>query len=218
VNEMKDLLIKEYKLAMHPTSIIFLSFVAMVMIPNYPYEVNYFYTTLGIFFICLTGRENKDIYYSMLLPICKKDIVKARFLLICSIELLQLFLTVPFVLLKMALGSMPNQVGMDANVAFFGIGFLLFGIFNLCFLTGYYKDVNQVGRAFGISSILVFVYIVIEIILMHAIPFLRDYADTPDPKYMGSKIAILLAGVLLYLIFTFVAYKKSVRTFDTFDL
>lgn len=215
---MKDLLIKEYKLAMHPTSIIFLSFVAMVMIPNYPYEVNYFYTTLGIFFICLTGRENKDIYYSMLLPICKKDIVKARFLLICSIELLQLFLTVPFVLLKMALGSMPNQVGMDANVAFFGIGFLLFGIFNLCFLTGYYKDVNQVGRAFGISSILVFVYIAIEIILMHAIPFLRDYADTPDPKYMGSKIAILLAGVLLYLIFTFVAYKKSVRTFDAFDL
>lgn len=215
---MKDLLIKEYRLAMHPTSIIFLSFVAMVMIPNYPYEVNYFYTTLGIFFICLTGRENKDIYYSMLLPICKKDIVKARFYLICSIELLQLFLTVPFVLLKMALGSMPNQVGMDANVAFFGMGFLLFGIFNLCFLTGYYKDVNQVGRAFGISSILVFVYIAIEIILVHAIAFLRDYADTPDPQYMGSKIVILLAGVLLYLIFTFVAYKKSVRTFDAFDL
>lgn len=215
---MKDLLIKEYKLAMHPTSIIFLSFVAMVMIPNYPYEVNYFYTTLGIFFICLTGRENKDIYYSMLLPICKRDIVKARFLLICSIELLQLFLTVPFVLLKMAIGPMPNQVGMDANVAFFGIGFLLFGIFNLCFLTGYYKDVNQVGRAFGISSILVFVYIAIEIILVHAIPFLRDYADTPDPQYMGSKLVILLAGVLLYLIFTFVGYKKSVRMFDAFDL
>ena len=215
---MKELLIKEYKLALHPTTIIFLSFVAMVMIPNYPYEVNYFYTTLGIFFICLTGRENKDIYYSMLLPICKKDIVKARFLLICSIELLQLLLTVPFVIVKTLCCPLPNQVGMDANVAFFGIGFLLFGIFNLTFLIGYYKDVNRVGSAFGISSILVFVYMAIEIVLVHAVPFLRDYADTTDPQYMGSKIIVLLAGFVLYLVLTLVAYRKSVRMFDAFDL
>lgn len=215
---MKELLIKEYKLALHPTTIIFLSFVAMVMIPNYPYEVNYFYTTLGIFFICLTGRENKDIYYSMLLPIRKKDIVKARFFLICSIELLQLLLTVPFVVLKTMLCPLPNQVGMDANVAFFGIGFLLFGIFNLIFMASYYKDINQVGRSYGISSILVFAYMTIEIILVHAVPFLRDYVDTTDPQYMGSKVIILLAGALLYLILTGIAYKKSVQSFEAFDL
>jgi hypothetical protein len=215
---MKELLIKEMKLALHPTAIIFLSFVAMVMIPNYPYEVNYFYTTLGIFFICLNGRENKDIYYSMLLPIRKKDIVKARFGLICGIELLQLLLTVPFVLLKTMICPLPNQVGMDANVAFFGIGFLLFGIFNFTFLTSYYKDVNQVGRAYGISSILIFVYMAIEIVLVHAVPFLRDYADTMDPQYMGSKVIVLLVGCLLYAILTFMAYQKSVKMFESFDL
>lgn len=215
---MRELLIKELKLALHPTAIIFLSFVAMVMIPNYPYEVNYFYTTLGIFFICLNGRENKDIYYSMLLPIRKKDIVKARFGLICGIELLQLLLTVPFVILKTILTPIPNQVGMDANVAFFGIGFLLFGIFNLTFLTSYYKDVNQVGRSYGISSILIFVYMAIEIVLVHAVPFLRDYADTIDPQYMGSKVIVLLVGCLFYAIFTWLAYLKSVRLFEAFDL
>lgn len=215
---MRELLIKELKLALHPTAIIFLSFVAMVMIPNYPYEVNYFYTTLGIFFICLNGRENKDIYYSMLLPIRKKDIVKARFSLICGIELLQLLLTIPFVILKTILTPIPNQVGMDANVAFFGIGFLLFGIFNLTFLTSYYKDVNQVGRSYGISSILIFVYMAIEIVLVHAVPFLRDYADTIDPQYMGSKLIVLLVGCLFYVIFTWLAYLKSVRLFEAFDL
>ena len=97
---MKNLLYKELKLALHPTTYLFLGLSALLLIPNYPYYITFFYTTLGIFFLCLNGRENRDIYYSMLLPIRKRENVKARFVTVVIVELLQILLAVPFAVLR----------------------------------------------------------------------------------------------------------------------
>ena len=64
---MKNLMRKELLLAMHPASVLFLLLSAMLLIPNYPYYVICFYTCLGTFFICLTGRENRDIEFTAVL-------------------------------------------------------------------------------------------------------------------------------------------------------
>ena len=58
---MKNLLRKELVLALHPTAPLFLALSAMLLIPNYPYLVAFFYTGLGVFFTCLNGRENDDV-------------------------------------------------------------------------------------------------------------------------------------------------------------
>ena len=50
---MKELLKKEFTLALHPTGWLFLGLSAMVLIPNYPYYVIFFYTGLALFFTCL---------------------------------------------------------------------------------------------------------------------------------------------------------------------
>ena len=60
---MLNLLRKELRLAVHPTSWIFLGLSLMLLIPSYPYYVAFFYTGLGIFFTCLSARENQDISY-----------------------------------------------------------------------------------------------------------------------------------------------------------
>ena len=99
---MKDLVYKELKLALHPAAIIFLCLSSMLMIPSYPYFIIFFYTCLGVFFICMSGRENKDIYFTMLLPVQKREIVGARFLLVALIELLQFAAAVPFAFLHNA--------------------------------------------------------------------------------------------------------------------
>ena len=52
------MLMKEWKLCMHPTGYIMLLCAALVMVPGYPYGVTCFYMGLAIFFICLTAREN----------------------------------------------------------------------------------------------------------------------------------------------------------------
>ena len=53
---MKALLYKEFRLVCHPMTPIFCLFGIMVIIPNYPYTVIFFYVTLGLFFSFLNMR------------------------------------------------------------------------------------------------------------------------------------------------------------------
>ena len=73
---LSKLLYKEFKLALHPAAVLFLLLSSMMLIPNYPMYVLFFYNTLGIFFICLSGRENHDFAYSLSLP--ESDRVRMR--------------------------------------------------------------------------------------------------------------------------------------------
>lgn len=145
---MKNLMRKELLLAMHPASMLFLLLSAMLLIPNYPYYVICFYTCLGTFFICLTGRENRDIEFTALLPVRKTDLVRARVFTVMLMQLAQLVIAVPFAVFSSRV-SAENLVGMDANTAFFGFALVLYGVFNLVFFRNYYRAPGKVGKAFG---------------------------------------------------------------------
>ena len=84
---MKDLLIKELKLATQPITYCFLAFSLMTLLPGYPILLGAFFVCLGIFQSFQSGRENNDILYTVLLPVRKSDAVKAKFLSVCFIEL-----------------------------------------------------------------------------------------------------------------------------------
>lgn len=215
---MKNLLRKELSLSLHPTAPIFLSLSMMLIIPNYPYYVVFFYTGLAVFFICLTGRENNDVFYSLTLPIAKKDIVKARFAFVILLELAQVIIAIPFAIIRQSMPLPGNQVGMDANIALFGLSLAMIGIFNYIFFGIYYKNVNKVGHAFVLSSTAVFIYITIAEACAHAVPFVRDYLDTNDPQYLGYKLIVLLVGTIAYVFLTYVVYRKSVKSFEALDL
>jgi hypothetical protein len=218
VKAVLNLLRKEFKLAMHPTAIIFLSFSVMLIIPNYPYYVTFFYTGLAVFFTCLTGRENNDIAYSASLPVRKVDIVKARYLFVVILELAQLALAVPFAIMRQGMPLPGNIVGMDANIAFFGLSFLLLGLFNLSFFGIYYGDVNKVGRAFVISSAVVFLFILIAEGAVQVAPFFRDVLDTKDPANLGAKLAVLAGGAACFAALTLASYLRSAASFEKLDL
>ena len=55
---MAELMKKELKLVLHPMNIVFLALSALLLVPNYPYYVTFFYTTLGIFMMTQTAIEN----------------------------------------------------------------------------------------------------------------------------------------------------------------
>ena len=116
---MVPLLRKEFRLAMHPITPMMVLLSAMVLIPNYPYVVIFFYVSMAIFFTCLLGRENNDIIYSLNLPIRKRSIVKARLLFAVIIQLVQLAVMIPFSLLNQHRDAPCNQAGMDASVVLF---------------------------------------------------------------------------------------------------
>ena len=215
---MKDLIYKELKLALHPAAIIFLCLSSMLMIPSYPYFIIFFYTCLGVFFICMSGRENKDIYFTMLLPVQKREIVGARFLLVALIELLQFAAAVPFAFLHNAAYPGPNAAGMNVNVAFFGFAFLLLGLFNLVFFTKYYKDPNKVGTPFLLGCIAFAAGMLLVEACMHALPFAAAYLNAQGTQNLPHQLAALACGAALWALFTMAAYRRSVKRFEAFDL
>ena len=215
---MSRLLKKEFLLSMHPITPLMLALSLMVLILNYPYAVMFFYMTLAIFFTCMMGRENHDVVYTMTLPVAKKEIVKARICFVVILELLQMLLLVPFSLLRQHLNAMGNEAGMDANIVLFAEGFLLFGIFNLMFFYSYYKNVDKVGISFVKATVVFFVLVTIDAVGTHVIPFMRDYLDTPDPKYLGYKLVALGIGIVLYVVMTIGVCRISIKNFEQQDL
>lgn len=215
---MKDLLLKEFRLAMHPTVPLFLSLSAMLLIPNYPYYVVFFYTGLAIFFTCLSGRENQDVAFTASLPVPKAWIVGARLSFVLIVECAQLALALPFAFLRQTLIHKGNQVGMDANVAFFGLSLILLGLFNLSFFGVYYRDVSKVGKAFLVASSVQAACILVFEALTHIWPFAREVWDTPDPAHLGPKLILLGCGFLAFIGLNFITWRNSVKSFGRLDL
>ena len=130
---------KDLRLAAHPMMYVFALFGVMLIIPNYPYTVVFFYGLLGIFFTFLNGRENKDVYYCAVLPVTKCDQVLARAWLVVAVELAELVIAVPFAFLSARINpNGTNLAGIDANVALFGCVLLIYGVFNVVFLPVFY--------------------------------------------------------------------------------
>ena len=145
---------KDLRLAAHPMMYVFALFGVMLIIPNYPYTVVFFYGLLGIFFTFLNGRENKDVYYCAVLPVTKRDQVRARAWLVVAVELAELVIAVPFAFLSAHINpNGTNLAGIDANVALFGSVLLIYGVFNVVFLPVFYKTAIRAGRAFLLAVI-----------------------------------------------------------------
>ena len=215
---MTKLLKKEFVLFTHPTSWMFLAFGAMMLIPGYPMYVPFFWTTLGLFYACLSARENNDLYYTLLLPVRKRDAVRARGLYFALMELLQILACVPFAILRHVLKIGPNNAGMDVNLALFGLALLLMGLFNLLFLPRLYKNPAAVGKPFFIVTVWVFVYILAAEACCFVVPFFRDVLDTPDPQFPGAKLAVLALGAALFVRLTLLGVRRAEAIFEKVDL
>lgn len=217
---MKHLFYKEWKLTVVPVVYIFMSFVLMLLIPGYPYTVSFFYTGLGIFMMLLTARENKDILYMSTLPVEKKDIVKARYLLVISIEMIQIILCIPIAFLRGTVLSYDNVAGIDANIAFFGSGFLIFAVFNRVFFYVYFRDVYKVGTAFLLASIADFIIITLTETSVHIVRAITGncFWDSVRGEDQIMQIPILAVGIIAFVISTFLGLKTDIKRFEKLDL
>lgn len=218
---MKGLLKKEFLLCLHPTCFIFLLFAAFVFIPNYPYEVMFFFSGLSVFFVCLTARENGDIPFSAALPAKKSDTVRARMLLCIIFQLALLLLagiTVAIKQLAFPAQAQINLAGSSANVAFLGNGALALGIFNIVFFPLYYQNPNKVGLPFLLAGTAQFVLVALLVMLRFAAPLWRDVLTVPDPQNIGAKLAVLFTGLALYSLLTALSVFLSCKRFSSVDL
>ncbi len=215
---MKNLLYKEFKLSVQPLNYLFLATAAMLLIPSYPYEVAFFYQTMGIFFIFMLGNTNNDLFFTALLPVRKRDTVRARFVTVIILELLQMVASIPFALLKSRLNIAPNMAGVEANLALFGVAFVMYGVFNLIFLPMFYKTGYKAGMPFLVSGLVMGLVVVVTEVAINLVPGWKIALDSIEPAYLPQRLLALAGGLMIFVVLTLLAYKLSVRRFERLDL
>lgn len=214
---MKALLYKQLRLTCHPMTLVFLLSGIFLLIPNYPYTVGFFYVTLGIFFMFMNGREQRDADYCAVLPIRKRDGVKAGCLFVVLVELVSLVMAVPFALLSARIKpGGTNLAGIDANVTLFAAGLVLFAVFDLVFLPSFYRTGYKVGVAFVKASIAVALVVICDVILPH-VPGLA-WLDGTDRASCLRQLPVLAICAGLYGLLTFFSCRRAANRYEQVDL
>ena len=215
---MKALQSKNWRLAMSPVPLLFLLLSGLILIPNYPYYVTFFYNSLGIFMWMQSLRENRDTAYMMLLPVTKAEMVRARLRTVVQLELLQLLACVPFMVLRASYGHLNNAVGIEANAAFLGLGLVQMGLFNLVFFPMHYRNAYDLGKPFVAASVVEFFYIVLVEACDHVIPYMKTVCESYALSDQLRQWPMLLGGVAVFALLTWAAERSSVRRFEKVDL
>ncbi|MCR4735722.1 MAG: ABC-2 transporter permease [Treponema sp.] len=218
---MIKLLKKEIKLSLSAVNYIFLLFAFMFLIPNYPFYVSFFYYCVSVLFIFNNSELNKDLQYSMILPITKKDIVKARCLLVYAYEIIGILLSIPFAILNTKIYFDGNPAGIDMNSGTYGLLLIPLTFFNLIFISMYYKKAEKPRLPFFIASISYWlIYSILEFPFWINNEVNLKFIDNLDTINFIPQIQlpILFSGILIYILGFFLTYKISSANFEKVDL
>ena len=210
------LLYKEMRLVAHPTSIVFAFLGCLVLVPSYPYSVVFMFGCLAPYITFVNARETNDVWYTAVLPMTKRESVLGKCLLVVFFQLFQMLFSVPFGILRDAMNMANNPVGLDATIAWYGFGFFLYAVFDLLFLTAFYKSGYKAGKAFILAA-LPMVFLMVAIEAAAHIPALV-WMDSRQPEHLMMQLPILLIGIVSYGALVPFAYRISARRFEKVDL
>lgn len=217
---MNKLIKKEFTLTAAPLTYVFLAFGLMTMIPGYPILVGGFFICLGIFYTFQFAREYNDVLYTALLPVRKRDVVKARYLFVVSLQMTGTLLCGLLTALRMtALRNVPvyqSNPLMNANPAFLAYLLVIMTLFNIIFLGGFYKTAYYYGRPFILFCVAAFVVVGLGETLHH-LPGL-GWLNAVTGAGVIRQSVLLLVVALVYAAGTLLSMKRSQERFEKLDL
>ena len=216
---MNALLNKEIRLSASVLSYIFIIAGVLTLVPGYPILCGAFFVTLGLFHSFQNAREANDMVFSALLPVAKHDVVKGKYMFSLMIEMAGFVLMAVLTVVRMTVladADVYHQNAlMNANLFFLGTTLVIFGLFNLIFIAGFFKT------AFRLSSF--FPYVVAAFVVvgiaeaMHFIPGL-EAVNAFGFDDLALQVCLLLAGIVIFAALTFFAYRKACNDFEKIDL
>ena len=224
---MKALLYKEFKLAMHYMCYLFVGFFPfMVLIPGYPIAVGFIYvlTCYPVLFLGANkGQQSNDLLYSVLLPIRKKDIVKARIFTVLIMQVA--FIAIMSILVPVALaigtGTKAEIPGLDLNgyVSVVSIAIIGYALADLIYFSIYYKS----GKSIVASTLLTILGFVVYLgIFTIAIPYIpgfgESYKHLLNDSGVGIQFVFLGAALVITTLLHLVVYKVASRNLENLDL
>ena len=219
---MKKLLYKEIVLCTNIQIVLFATFALFILIPSWPSAIAFVYPLSGLMSLFPRGLANKDIEYTSLLPVKKTDIVKGKTLYLCLIEIAVIVLASIGGTIRVLLYKEPTDINelnyfmlVRPTISLLGFAFLSFGIMNMVLIALYYR--NPYKRLVGpnlISLFLCLIILAIGSVLIAFIPALREY----DTLGIIAQLGTLLAGILFFILFSYLGYKSGAKAFSNVDL
>lgn len=217
---MRNVIRKEFCLSASALSYAFIVFGSLFFLPGYPVLISAFFVTLGIFQSFQKARESNDFEFSALLPIAKKEIVKGKFIFVCFIELCGGLLMFAAVLTRMTVlayaAPYRDNALMNANLFALGLTFIIFALFNLIFVRGFFKTAYKFASPFVLYIILCFATIVVGEAL-HYFPGLA-VLNAFGLDHILLQLILFFVSLTIYFVSTLLAYHCSCRDFEKIDL
>lgn len=220
---MKNLLYKEIKLSVPTQTWIFVFLSISIVIPSWPSLVCFFYPLAGLTVIFALGAANRDILYTSILPLRKKDVVRGKALLLFFLELLTILVSVPFAFLKNILTAANPELieysDLGCNMATYGIVLSLFGLYNLIVLPWFYKKPEGKNSLPFVVADLSIAFLMTAIMCIFII--FEDAAKIVN-QYEGIglfiQIGTLLGGALLFFLLTILSDRLAGKNFQKVDI
>lgn len=229
---MKNLWNKELKLAVPPMVWVFSLFGLMIFIPGYPNSIFLIYVFISFIYLFQGGKENNDLYYSIFLPIRKRDIIKARFLSVLAFEMLSILASavVGIITYKMGYGPIGKQISNNGEVSigippcpfFFGSVFLSFAVFNsLFFFLHYRKNFPMIVPMLTGSLVGILPSVAAEILAsLFATPLesISHQIAVIAPDTMLTQLLMLFLSMGVYAGSLVLSFKSAAKRFEAMDL
>lgn len=217
---MYNLLMKELKLGVSPIFYI-LPFLtgALMLIPGWLY----FLVLLYFCFITIPNmlgvhKAENDLIFSMMMPVSKKDIVKAKMGVIVILELLHLIIAVIFGVISTYLYPDLTYYFFGPTIGFWGLCFIMFAIFNIILISMYFKTAYKYGAATIAATIAATLF-------AGGAEWMGIANSTVFEVFKGSgadnmilQLSILFAGVAIFTLFNVIAYNIAIKRFEKVDI
>ena len=214
---MKNLLYKDLKLGISPMFYVFpLLFGALMLIPGWLYLLVFMYfcfiTVPNAF---AASRVQNDLMFSILMPVQKRDIVQSKIISFIILELMHISFAAIFALLNMILYKNFFYYFLKPNIAFFGLAFLMSGLFNGSVFPLFFKTGYKYGIPVLVSSLTIVAYATaIEVFAL----FNSGFGNFLKYSGLPTQISILFGGIILFVLLSLIAIKISIKNFEKVDL
>jgi ABC-2 type transport system permease protein len=217
---MYNLLLKELKLGVNPFFYVmpFLTG-ALMLVPGWLYFVVFLYFCFLTIPNMFAGyKTQNDLLFSIMMPVTKKDIVKAKVAVIVILELLHIITAVIYGVFHTKLYPDFIYFFYSPTIGFWGLSFIMLGVFNIIFISMYYKTAYKYGAATiaGIIGAMLFAGGAEWLGIKN--PYVFNLFKGSGADNNAIHLIILIVGILVFAIFTYIAYQIAIKRFEKVEL
>lgn len=231
---MKNLFYKEIKLSLHPLCYLLIAVFSLeALSPGIPGGITFLYTVVIYTFLFIgvnKAASTNDLFYTLNLPIRKKDVIKARLISVGFLQIIMFIFTFALLLINELIfmpdimATDPSQlngtiesIGATQGIAFLGLGLITYAFADTVFFSIFYRTGKSIVAATLISPFvalgcaLVFGILPAKLIGLDVLT-----VGSPNANYL-IQIAFLLVGAALYIGSRFLITNKCAKYLERLD-